>query len=156
MRSAARTHLHPGMLRVLAVSVPFPDTAHGESQVSPRDRSRCWSGSPTATTVFFKKQRERERLVTVRVEVPGHVGREFVLPASLLGRPRLAPLVAEAEAEYGVQRGDVVRVPCRPCHFVDAMVWAAVEEAMQGGTAIVPRSIASLAPATTAAILAGI
>lgn len=43
--------------------------------------------------------------------------------------------MAEAEAEYGVQQGDVIRVPCRPCHFVDAMVWAAVEEAMQGGTA---------------------
>ena len=95
--------------------------------------------------LLFKKKQEQgrrrgpavspERLVTVRVEVPGHVGREYVLPASLLGHQRLAPLMAEAEAEYGVQQGDVIRVPCRPCHFVDAMVWAAVEEAMQGGTA---------------------
>jgi len=97
--------------------------------------------------LLFKKKKKQEqgrrrgpaaspeRLVTARVEVPGHVGREYVLPASLLGHQRLAPLMAEAEAEYGVQQGDVIRVPCRPRHFVDAMVWAAVEEAMQGRTA---------------------
>ncbi|TVU39096.1 hypothetical protein EJB05_12500, partial [Eragrostis curvula] len=55
----------------------------------------------------------------------------FVLPASHLTRPRLAPLVAMAEDDHQGQ-GDMIRIRCDLGDFVDAMVWTSVEEAEQG------------------------
>ncbi|TVT98447.1 hypothetical protein EJB05_56244, partial [Eragrostis curvula] len=95
------------------------------------------STRPIKALSFFKKQSRKkhgpepaEKFVTV------HVGegepRVFVLPASYLTRPRLAPLVAMA---VDGQHGDVIRIQCRLSDFVEAVALTAIEEADEGRTA---------------------
>ncbi|TVU39095.1 hypothetical protein EJB05_12499, partial [Eragrostis curvula] len=89
---------------------------------------------------FFKKQSGKkhgpepaEKFVTVHVgEGEPQLDRVFVLPASHLTRPRLAPLVAMA---VDGQHGDVIRIQCRLSDFVEAVALTAIEEADEGRTA---------------------
>ncbi|TVU39122.1 hypothetical protein EJB05_12527, partial [Eragrostis curvula] len=98
------------------------------------------STRPIKALSFFKKQSRKkhgpepaEKFVTVHVgEGEPQLDRVFVLPASHLTRPRLAPLVAMA---VDGQHGDVIRIQCRLSDFVEAVALTAIEEADEGRTA---------------------